>query len=95
MNASDYLKQRGWRGLGYSLDKHDRGIARPLLTSRKDDNLGVGLKKTAPGAVSDEWWLKALDEGLKDMGKGEVRFSSKRKKFSSEEKQESLSLHNY
>ena len=72
MDASGYLKQRGWRGLGYSLDKNDRGLARPLLTSRKDDTLGIGLKKAAAGAVSDEWWLKALDEGLKDMGKGEV-----------------------
>ena len=73
MDPSAYLKQRGWRGLGYSLDRHDRGLAKPLLTSRKDDNLGIGLKKQAAGAVSDEWWLRALDEGLKDMGSGKVR----------------------
>lgn len=71
MDAAAYLKSHGWRGLGYSLDKADRGISRPLLISHKNDALGVGKQKTL---VADQWWMRAFDEGLKNIGTGkEVR----------------------
>ena len=66
MDASAYLQKHGWRGEGYSLDLSDHGIKKPLLISKKVDVLGVGLNKHA--AVSDQWWLRAFDEGLKNFG---------------------------
>ena len=68
MDASAYLQKQGWRGEGHSLDHTDRGIKKPLLVSKKVDVLGVGLNKHA--AVSDQWWLRAFDQGLKDFGTG-------------------------
>ncbi|KAI6878417.1 hypothetical protein KC363_g8448 [Hortaea werneckii] len=68
MDSAGYLKRHGWRGAGHSLDKTDRGIKKPLLVSKKVDVLGVGLNKHA--AVSDQWWLRAFDQGLKDFGTG-------------------------
>ncbi|EME46586.1 hypothetical protein DOTSEDRAFT_108068, partial [Dothistroma septosporum NZE10] len=68
MDAASYLKRQGWRGDGHSLDQTGRGISRPLLVSRKVDVLGVGLNKHA--AVSDQWWMRAFDQGLKDLGTG-------------------------
>ncbi|KAI7137760.1 hypothetical protein KC343_g18655 [Hortaea werneckii] len=68
MDSAGYLKRHGWRGDGHSLDKTDRGIKKPLLVSKKVDVLGVGLNKHA--AVSDQWWLRAFDQGLKDFGTG-------------------------
>ena len=69
MDASSYLRKQGWRGEGHSLDHSDRGIKKPLLVSKKVDVLGVGLNKYA--AVSDQWWLRAFDQGLKSLGTGE------------------------
>lgn len=69
MDASAYLRKQGWRGNGHSLDDSNRGIRKPLLISKKVDVLGVGLKKHA--AVSDQWWLRAFDQGLKTLGTGE------------------------
>lgn len=68
MDAAAYLKKQGWRGTGHSLDHTDRGIKKPLQISKKVDALGVGLNKYA--AVSDQWWMRAYDQGLKDLGSG-------------------------
>lgn len=71
MNAEALLKAYGWSGSG-SLDSHNgsdsRGLSKPLLISKKVDVLGVGLNKHA--AVSDQWWMRAYDSGLKDLGTG-------------------------
>lgn len=67
MDAAAHLKRHGWRGHGHSLDKHDRGIKKPLLISQKADLLGVGKKKTL---VADQWWMRAFDESLKELGTG-------------------------
>ena len=69
MDASAYLKNQGWRGSGHSLDHSNRGIKKPLLVSKKVDVLGVGLNKHTN--VSDQWWLRAFDQGLKSLGTGE------------------------
>ncbi|KAF1988562.1 hypothetical protein K402DRAFT_310415, partial [Aulographum hederae CBS 113979] len=69
MDAAGLLKRHGWRGAGFALD-HDsgnRGLQRPLLTSKKVDVLGVGKKKVE---ISDQWWLRAYDESLKELGTG-------------------------
>ena len=68
MNASEYLKSHGWQGTGHSLDGNGRGLKKPLLVSKKVDVLGVGLNKHA--AVSDQWWLRAYDQGLQTLGTG-------------------------
>lgn len=75
MDASLLLKRQGWLGTGHSLDEHagnpskaSRGLKRPLLVSKKVDVLGVGLNKHA--AVSDQWWLRAYDQGLQTLGSG-------------------------
>ncbi|WPB04423.1 uncharacterized protein RHO25_009069 [Cercospora beticola] len=71
MDAEKLLKAYGWSGSG-SLDSHNgaqsRGLSKPLLISKKVDVLGVGLNKHA--AVSDQWWMRAYDSGLKDLGTG-------------------------
>ncbi|KAK3723260.1 hypothetical protein LTR37_001983 [Vermiconidia calcicola] len=69
MDASAYLRKQGWRGDGHPLDHSNRGISKPLLVSKKVDVLGVGLNKHK--AVSDQWWLRAFDEGLKSLGTGQ------------------------
>jgi nucleolar protein TMA23 len=68
MDTTAYLKRQGWKGDGHSLDHGGRGIRKPLLVSKKIDVLGVGLNKHA--AVSDQWWMRAFDEGLKSLGSG-------------------------
>lgn len=68
MDASQYLKNHGWQGSGHSLDGNGRGLKKPLLVSKKVDVLGVGLNKHA--AVSDQWWLRAYDQGLQTLGTG-------------------------
>ncbi|KXT05191.1 hypothetical protein AC578_8434 [Pseudocercospora eumusae] len=70
MDAASYLKKHGWKGDGHSLDPSSRGIKKPLLVSKKVDVLGVGLNKHA--AVSDQWWMRAFDQGLKDLGTGKT-----------------------
>lgn len=69
MDAAAILKGHGWRGSGHSLDNHGRGIVKPLLISNKQDVLGVGKKKPAYN-VSDQWWMRAFDESLKELGSG-------------------------
>lgn len=68
MDAAAYLKGQGWRGTGHSLDGQNRGLARPLLITHKQDALGVGINKH--GKVSDQWWMRAFDESLKELGTG-------------------------
>ncbi|TKA76825.1 hypothetical protein B0A55_04641 [Friedmanniomyces simplex] len=68
MDVKSYLRKQGWLGDGHSLDHTGKGIKKPLLVSKKVDVLGVGLNKHA--AVSDQWWLRAYDQGLKDFGTG-------------------------
>lgn len=68
MDASGYLKKHGWQGSGHSLDGNGRGLKKPLLVSKKVDVLGVGLNKHA--AISDQWWLRAYDQGLQTLGTG-------------------------
>ncbi|KAK5113968.1 hypothetical protein LTR62_003091 [Meristemomyces frigidus] len=68
MDARAYLSSQGWLGDGHSLDQTGRGIKKPLLVSKKVDVLGIGLNKHQ--AVSDQWWLRAYDQGLKDFGSG-------------------------
>ncbi|KAK8246079.1 hypothetical protein IWZ00DRAFT_490687 [Phyllosticta capitalensis] len=67
MDAANLLKKQGWRGLGHSLDTKNRGIARPLLITRRQEGRGLGSKKTQP---ADQWWMRAYDTGLKELGTG-------------------------
>lgn len=66
MDSSAYLKKQGWLGTGTPLSEN--GLKNPLLVSKKVDVLGLGVNKHA--AVSDQWWLRAFDEGLKNLGTG-------------------------
>ncbi|KAF2839362.1 hypothetical protein M501DRAFT_906860, partial [Patellaria atrata CBS 101060] len=68
MDAAAYLKAQGWQGDGHSLDRTGRGIKKPLLVSKKVDVLGLGIKKHT--ATSDQWWLRAFDTSLRDLGTG-------------------------
>ncbi|OJD35461.1 dna-directed rna polymerase ii subunit rpb1 protein [Diplodia corticola] len=67
MDASALLAKQGWRGHGHGLGSTGHGIARPLLVSNKQDALGVGKKKLQ---VADQWWMRAYDTGLKELGTG-------------------------
>lgn len=69
MDADAYLRRQGWRGTGHSLDHTDRGIKKPLLITHKQDQLGLGKKKAAHSA-DDQWWMRAFDESLKNIGSG-------------------------
>jgi nucleolar protein TMA23 len=66
MDAHALLTSQGWRGSGHSLhptsDKN--GLSRPLLVSRKQNNLGVGKKQHK---TSDMWWMNAFDKSLKGL----------------------------
>lgn len=68
MDSSAYLKSHGWRGAGHSLDQTGRGLKKPLLVSHKVDVLGVGKQKHL---ASDQWWMRAFDESLKQIGTGQ------------------------
>lgn len=68
MDAASYLKRHGWRGDGHGISRTGQGIKKPLLVSKKVDVLGIGVNKHA--AVSDQWWMRAFDQGLKDLGSG-------------------------
>ncbi|KAF2127865.1 hypothetical protein P153DRAFT_43188 [Dothidotthia symphoricarpi CBS 119687] len=70
MNAEAYLRAQGWRGSGHSLDNHDRGIKKPLLIAHKQDQLGLGKRKAAY-TTDDQWWMRAFDESLKNIGTGQ------------------------
>lgn len=67
MDASALLAKQGWRGAGHGLGSTGHGIARPLLISNKQDALGLGKKKIQ---VADQWWMRAYDNGLKELGTG-------------------------
>ncbi|CAK3733158.1 Hypothetical predicted protein [Lecanosticta acicola] len=68
MDAAGLLKRQGWRGYGHALSHTGNGLKRPLLVSKKVDVLGLGVNKHT--AVSDQWWMRAFDQGLKDLGTG-------------------------
>jgi nucleolar protein TMA23 len=68
MDTAAYLTRQGWRGHGHSLHPSGRGIAKPLLVSKKLNSLGIG-KKTHDVAA-DQWWARAFDAGLKDLDIG-------------------------
>jgi nucleolar protein TMA23 len=64
MNARALLKSQGWQeGHGFQGADESRGLTKPLLLARKDDNLGVG---TIHSTV-DQWWLNAFDQQLKGL----------------------------
>jgi nucleolar protein TMA23 len=69
MDAKAHLQKLGWRGSGYSLDRANRGLAKPLLISHKFDSHGLGSKKQKE-KLADQWWLNAFDSALKDLGSG-------------------------
>lgn len=67
MNASAYLQAQGWRGSGFSLDRSNRGLSKPLLVSQKTDQTGLGTKRHD---FKDQWWTSAFDKSLKSLGTG-------------------------
>ncbi|KAF1943542.1 hypothetical protein EJ02DRAFT_421182 [Clathrospora elynae] len=69
MNAEAYLRKQGWQGSGHSLDSTGRGIKKPLLISHKQDQLGLGKKKAAH-TTDDQWWMRAFDQSLQNIGTG-------------------------
>ncbi|KAF1966655.1 hypothetical protein BU23DRAFT_560067 [Bimuria novae-zelandiae CBS 107.79] len=71
MNAERLLKKQGWRGSGHSLDTTGRGIKKPLLISHKQDQNGLGHKKSA-WKTDDQWWMRAFDESLQNLGTGQT-----------------------
>jgi nucleolar protein TMA23 len=66
MDAHALLTSQGWRGSGHSLHptSDNNGLSRPLLVSRKQNNLGVGKKQHK---TSDMWWMNAFDRSLKGL----------------------------
>lgn len=70
MNAEAYLRKQGWQGSGHSLDGEGRGIKKPLLIAHKQDQLGLGKKKAAY-TTDDQWWMRAFDDSLKNIGSGQ------------------------
>jgi hypothetical protein len=70
MNAETYLRKQGWQGSGHSLDSTGRGIKKPLLISHKQDQLGLGKKKAAH-TTDDQWWMRAYDQSLQNIGTGQ------------------------
>ncbi|MCJ1311031.1 hypothetical protein MMC25_004701 [Agyrium rufum] len=63
MDAAAYLTNHGWLGDGHALQPSGRGLKKPLLSSRKDNTLGVGKRKHE--AISDQWWNRAFDSSLR------------------------------
>jgi nucleolar protein TMA23 len=66
MDSYAHLRGLGWRGTGFSLDKEDRGLAKPLLISHRIDGRGLG-SKTQKEKQADRWWLNAFDSALKNL----------------------------
>lgn len=66
MDAHALLTSQGWRGTGNSLHptSNSIGLSRPLLVSKKADNLGIGKKQHR---TSDMWWMNAFDSSLKGL----------------------------
>jgi nucleolar protein TMA23 len=75
MNAEAYLRKQGWQGSGHSLDGEGRGIKKPLLIAHKQDQLGLGKKKAAY-TTDDQWWMRAFDDSLKNIGSGQEVYTS-------------------
>ncbi|BFZ64050.1 hypothetical protein YB2330_005188 [Saitoella coloradoensis] len=63
-DADAYLKKQGWKGVGNALK--EGGLARPILTSKKFDTLGLG-KKTKASAQADTWWDSVFNSQLKNL----------------------------
>lgn len=63
MDSHALLTAQGWRGTGHSLHASSDaiGLARPLLVSQKQNNLGLGKKQHK---TSDMWWMNAFDKSL-------------------------------
>ncbi|KAI9817127.1 MAG: hypothetical protein M1827_001239 [Pycnora praestabilis] len=70
MDTTAYLTRQGWAGAGHTLQTHNRGLARPLLVSSKNNSLGIGKKKQGHDAQADQWWARAFDKGLKALDVG-------------------------
>jgi nucleolar protein TMA23 len=70
MDAGAFLRKQGWKGSGHSLDRHGRGLKKPLLIAHKQDQLGLGKRKAAH-SVDDQWWMRAFDESLQNIGTGQ------------------------
>ncbi|RMZ82365.1 hypothetical protein DV737_g2107, partial [Chaetothyriales sp. CBS 132003] len=70
-------KQKGHRGLAYDPNASCRssGLIKPLLVSKKDNNLGLGRRAHEP-QQGNEWWLKGFEKALGDIGKSESERSS-------------------
>jgi nucleolar protein TMA23 len=70
MDAHALLTSQGWRGSGHSLHptSDKTGLTRPLLVSRKQNNLGVGKRQHK---TSDMWWMNAFDKSLKGLDTAE------------------------
>jgi nucleolar protein TMA23 len=70
MDSYALLTSQGWRGSGHSLHptSDKTGLSRPLLVSRKQNNLGVGKKQHK---TSDMWWMNAFDKSLKGLDTAE------------------------
>ena len=66
MDAHALLTSQGWRGTGHSLHptSDHTGLSKPLLVSRKINNLGVGKKQHK---TADLWWMNAFDKSLKGL----------------------------
>ncbi|KAE8450634.1 hypothetical protein EG329_005978 [Mollisiaceae sp. DMI_Dod_QoI] len=66
MDAHALLTSQGWRGTGNSLHPTSNtiGLSKPLLVSKKQDNLGIGKKQHR---TSDMWWMNAFDSSLKGL----------------------------
>jgi nucleolar protein TMA23 len=66
MDAHALLTSQGWRGHGNSLHPTDNsiGLSKPLLVSRRKDNVGIGKKAHR---TSDMWWMNAFDSSLKGL----------------------------
>lgn len=71
-------RQKGHRGLAYDPSSTKQtnsslfaaggnGLIRPLLVSKKSDNLGLGRRAHEP-AKGTEWWLKGFESALSSVG---------------------------
>ncbi len=76
MDTAAYLTRQGWLGSGHPLHPAGHGIAKPLLISKKDDVLGLGNRKN--DALSNQWWLSAVDSTLEKLTVGAEENSTKR-----------------
>ena len=71
MDVHAHLVGLGWQGRGHALGRHKNGIKAPILVSHKYNQLGLGAKEKKE-KQADQWWLKAFDATLQDLGTGKV-----------------------